>query len=226
MERKSTVQKVAGVVIGLSLIAMAALAFWSMGNLLGPFQEANSIARFTLLDENKDALDLHYSAWALIGLLDLVVSIALMVYYHSVNPTRAVLTGGVRILYTVVLIVALSSLRLGFGHFYPELSTEQFMEVCSYLDEFFAIWNLGLIVFGVHLILWGRLVPLSSITNKILMVLLILGGLGYLVTSVGPLLYDSYPTYAETLQSLFMIPMVLGELGIGMSILIRSFHSK
>lgn len=220
------IKRAAGISIGIGLIIMAGAAFWSVGTLLGPYEAAGSNERFQLLFDNYGSFDAHKQAWSVIALLDVWISIAIILYYHLTNSTRAVLTGGVRIIYTIILFIAISSLELGFDQFYPDITMGQFGKVNTLLEEFYTIWNVGLIAFGVHLILWGRLITKPNILERILQVLLFIAGAGYIVTSGGPFLSDSYADHAEMIQNIFMIPMVLGELGMGIVIMIKSIRGR
>lgn len=220
------IQKISGHVIGLSLILMAAAAFWSMGSLLGEFQTADSVHQYELLKENQGDLSNHLNAWIVIIILDLLVSIAIITRYHRVHPTRAVLTGVVRLIYTFILVVAYSSLSLGLTSFNTGVTIAEFGQITIYLEEFFSIWNLGLIVFGVHLILWARLISKPKIVERILQVLLFVAGAGYIITSGGPIVWEGYAEYGDTVQAVLMLPMVVGELGMGIFLLIQSIRSK
>lgn len=220
------IQKTSGIIIGLSLLLMAGAAFWSMGTLLGEYQTSTSVEQFELLKANEEGLGNHLTAWLVIIILDAIISIAIITRYHSSHPTRAVLTGMVRLIYTFILIVAYSSMSLGLEGFHSGVTIAEFEQISTYLGEFFSVWSLGLIVFGVHLILWSRLIVKPKLAERILQVLLFIAGAGYIITSGGPKLLESYSEYADLIQKIFVIPMVLGELGMGIFLLIQGFRSK
>lgn len=221
-----SINKYTGIIIGISLLLMAAAAFWSMGSLLGEVQTADSPNRYQLLLAQVDTFNAHLWAWRVIIALDLIVAIAVIVHYHSVNSLRAVMAGGIRLVYTLILIVAFSSLSFSLNGFQSGISVSEFNALNAGLDEFYSIWNLGLIIFGVHLILWARLISKPKLMERILQILLFLGGLGYILTSGGPALSSSYDHYSDLLNAIFILPMVLGELGIGVFLLAKGLKKS
>jgi len=60
------------------------------------------------------------------------------------------------------------------------------------VDAFYDIWNVGLILFGLHLLLIGYLAYKSGYVPKPVGVLLVIAGFGYLVDSFGTLLVSDY----------------------------------
>jgi Domain of unknown function (DUF4386) len=60
------------------------------------------------------------------------------------------------------------------------------------IDAFNDIWNAGLILFGVHLLLIGYLAYRSRFIAKAIGVLVAIAGLGYLVDGFGTVLVSGY----------------------------------
>ena len=65
-------------------------------------------------------------------------------------------------------------------------------QVMLALDSFYFGWDLGLIIFGSHLLLLGYLMLKAGYMRKILGILLILASLGYLLDGFGKLFSSNY----------------------------------
>jgi hypothetical protein len=71
-------------------------------------------------------------------------------------------------------------------------------QVMLSLDTFRSGWHFGLLFFGIHLGLLGTLVFRSNYVPKIAGILLIVAGLGYLLTTLKPFLFpDVNLAFAE-----------------------------
>ena len=65
-------------------------------------------------------------------------------------------------------------------------------QALSHIEAFGNIWNASLILFGVHLALLGYLAYRSGFAPKLIGILLVVAGLGYLVDSLGTVLVLDY----------------------------------
>lgn len=65
-------------------------------------------------------------------------------------------------------------------------------EALQRIEAYFDIWNVSLVVFGLHLVLIGYLAFRSGYVPRVLGVLLAVAGAGYLVDSLGGLLVEDY----------------------------------
>jgi hypothetical protein len=85
-------------------------------------------------------------------------------------------------------------------------------QVMLSINAFRSHWYFGLIFFGIHLGLLGYLVFRSNYIPKILGVLLIVAGLGYLLTNLKPFLFPQlnldfaeYTFYGELIFMLWLL---------------------
>ena len=60
------------------------------------------------------------------------------------------------------------------------------------IQQFYDIWSLGLGLFGIHLLLIGWLAFTSGFVPRVIGVLVAIAGAGYLIDSLGGLLYATY----------------------------------
>jgi hypothetical protein len=65
--------------------------------------------------------------------------------------------------------------------------------VAERIRAFDDIWHAGLILFGIHLMLIGYLTYRSAFAPRIIGILLVVAGLGYLTDSFGVVLIPDYP---------------------------------
>jgi hypothetical protein len=71
-------------------------------------------------------------------------------------------------------------------------------QVQSGVHAYVDIWNAGLILFGVHLVLLGVLVRRAVYAPTILVVMLVIAGLGYAVDGFGGVLFTGDGTNVAT----------------------------
>lgn len=142
---------------------------------------------------------------------DVVVAWALYVLMKPMNDNLSLLTALFRLIYAVIAIVALLNLVTVYNltAFEPNQMYDQIMfSLNSFKNEF----HFGLIFFSIHLLLLGYFVFKSDYIPKILGVLLIITGLGYLLTSLKPFLFPNvnidfavYTFYGELVFMLWLI---------------------
>ena len=103
------------------------------------------------------------------------------------NPSLSLLGGWLRLAYAAILAVAINSLFSALRALPMDPALAVF-----FLDSFDSLWQIGLIVFGVHLTVVGLLAWQSDFIHWLFGVLLITSGLGYIVDGFGTLLSPDY----------------------------------
>lgn len=157
-------------------------------------------------------------AYLITFVCDLVAAWALYVLLKPVNENLSLLTAWCRLVYTVIAIIALLNLvdvvrLLNASDSLTELTTGQFpAQVISSLEAFRSSWYFGLLFFGIHLGLLGYLVFRSNYIPRILGVLLIIAGLGYLTNALKSLLlpninidFAQFTFYGELIFMLWLL---------------------
>ena len=144
------------------------------------------------------ALGTLTASLGLIGIfiLDIVVSIGIYTYHEKAKPILAKTTALLRLFYTAIL---------GVGIYYHILGD---------VPIFNKIWGIGLIVFGVHLIALGILFDNENgkkWVNMVMKSMLIIAGVGYMVQHLGALLAPNSAEFSQWMESIFITPMILGE---------------
>jgi ABC-type multidrug transport system fused ATPase/permease subunit len=186
------------VIAGLGLLLMAVLAGIATFGILERLVTDGDASRTT-----SDILTAFSSFWlailALFGVvvLDVVVAWALWAFFDRVHHTVAVLAALCRGLYAAVFAVAISRLvaaarLLSDGRLSGPADLQLQSEVLAGIHQFDYIWSLGLGLFGLHLLLIGWLAFVSGFVPRFVGLLVALAGAGYLVDSLGGLLYATY----------------------------------
>jgi len=122
----------------------------------------------------------------LTAVLDMIVAGALFVVFEPVSRGVSMMAALFRVAYTAVFLVGISQLVVALGLL---RDPPQAMRA---VDAYNTIWLIGLIFFGIHLMLLGYLAYRSGYMAKIFGILLVVAGLGYLVDGFGTVLVPDY----------------------------------
>jgi hypothetical protein len=136
--------------------------------------------------------------------LDIIVAVALYRVFVPVSAGIATLAAAARLVYAGIFMVAISQLvgvanLLGGPESIAVVSSEHaraqaWLGIEAYRDT----WNAGLLVFGLHLLLLGRLAWRSGYVPRVVAVLLGVAGVGYAFDTVAAVLVGhGAPTIAE-----------------------------
>ncbi len=233
METKKGIQftkRQLAILIGVSLLLMALIAAFSFPTFTSIFVQGNAVATGLNLTANSGKFVGSIFGWIGIAILDLLVSWGIYKYYKKdrhkstkkeeskFDQSRlAAITGLLRLIYTLFLISAIVALGLA-------KSAGSALQSYNLLSAFSSIWSWGLIVFGLHLIVLG-------ITYKkedgrkwftiLMKCLLILAGIGYMVQNIALLLVPSPVAFLATIESIFMIFMIVGEMAFALWMIIK-----
>ncbi|OWW24486.1 hypothetical protein B4Q04_14310 [Zobellia sp. OII3] len=98
--------------------------------------------------------------------------------------------------------------------------------VTKLLLDFDTFWTIGLIFFGIHLIVLGYLILKSTTIPNALGVLLILAAVGYIIDGTAKLLMPNYSDYKSIFESIVVLPSVIGEFSFTIWLLIKGFRRR
>jgi hypothetical protein len=186
-------------VAGVGLVLMAVLTpAANFGAILGLVTkgDATTTAKDVLASEGLFRSGIV--ALVVVVILDIVVAWALLTFFEPVHKGVARLAAWLRLIYAAIFAVAISQLvgvllLLSNAQYLTTFSIEQrrteaLLAIQTYQD----IWNVSLVLFGLHLVLIGYLAYRSGYVPRILGVVLVINGVGYLVDSFGGLLVANY----------------------------------
>ncbi len=221
-------QRTAAIAAGISIVLMAVVAGFSFGFVLDSLVvsgDAAATAANILASETLFRVGVF--GWIVILILDVIVAWALYVVLKRANKSLSLLTAWFRLVYAALLGVSLLSfvivlLLISGADYLKVFEADQLQAlVLLFINAFDGMWRIGLVVFGCHLLLLGYLVYQSGYIPKVIGFLLIIASLGYLIDNLGTLLLPDYTDYTEMISLVFMLPMIVGEVGLGLWLLIK-----
>lgn len=114
------------------------------------------------------------------------VSWALYSFLKQVDNSIALLGAWFRLIYCAILGASIMNLVyvlliLSGGNIPATQSNQLNMQVMLFIDAFNKMWSLGLIIFGIHLLIIGKLVLKSGFIPKILGILLLIAAVSYYI---------------------------------------------
>lgn len=188
----------ASVVAGVGLLAMSVLAgfanFVALEGLVTP-GDAGRTAEDIMASEGMFRLGI--GSWFAVVALDVVVAWALFRVFRPVSTGVSMLAAWLRLVYAGVLMVAVTELvgALGLlggkeylGVFTPDqLHAQALLRIESFTD----IWNAGLVLFGLHLLVVAYLAYTSGYVPRLLGVLIGIAGFGYTFDGFGAVLFHN-----------------------------------
>ena len=154
---------------------------------------------------------------------DVILAWALYVLLVPVHRALSLLTAWFRLVYTAVALSALMHLVSAFrllddGTFAETFGPEQLHAHVEVLIKSFKYeWSLSIAIFGIHVALLGYLVARSRYIPRILGVLLVIAGLGYVINYLRPYLYPD-------LDTRFLSVTFFGELIFAVWLLVRGWR--
>ncbi len=126
---------------------------------------------------------------------DVVIAWGLYVLLAPVNRALSLLAAWFQLIYTGIALVALFNLAIAYRMLIaPEYlktfgSVPLHAQIGLLLHSFRYDYSLALVIFGIHLLLVGYLIVRSSYIPRWLGVILIVNGLGWIVSCLQPYLY-------------------------------------
>ena len=196
----SSSPRTAAIIGGVGLFGMAILAayanFGVLATLIAPEDAKVTVQNIMA---SSGSFRLAIISFLVVAILDIVVAWALFVILRSANRSLSMITAWFRIIYAAIFAFSLTKL---YGVFRlltsPESSQsdEIYSQTMNGIMAFQKGWDIGLILFGLHLLLLGFIAFRFGIIPKWLGALLAIAGLGYLIDSIGIL---SSPTYTLAL---------------------------
>lgn len=128
---------------------------------------------------------------------DIVIAWALYFLLAPVNRAVSLLTAWFRLMYTAIAFFGMLKLVTVFQLVNAPDYLAAFgagplhAEVQLLLGTFRDDWSIGLVLFGIHLVLLGYLICRSGYIPRLLGIVLVIDGLGWVIDSLHPYLYPN-----------------------------------
>ena len=216
----------AGIAILIMTIAATIANDVSIGKLV---IDGNASATYKSIVASEGLFRVGVYSWIVILISDLFVAWGLYIYFRSVNQDISLVAAWFRLVYTAILGTAIACLIyvlliLGNESLLTAMGTETLQaQVIYYINAFYSIWNVGLIIFGFHILFIGYLIIKSRFVPNIFGVLLLLAFVGYVLTNSSNILFPQFEATMVYLDWIFLLPM-LAEVAFGIWLLIKGMH--
>lgn len=227
-EKDLSSQRKSALTAGVSLIIMTLASFFSYGYVHGTLVvHGDASATFNNIVSSINLFKGEIVGWIVIMITDILVAWALYVFLEPINKGLSLLGAWLRLIYSAILAISISNLifvllltenTIGSS----SLTIEQTQSLMMlFLDAFHFIWSMGLVVFGGHLLIVGYVALKSDFIPKVISILLILASIGYIVVHLSKMFLPQYDGVITALNFVFTVPMIVGELGFGIWLLVR-----
>ncbi|MFD0621291.1 DUF4386 domain-containing protein [Paenibacillus sp. GCM10027629] len=221
-----TDQRQPALIAGISLIIMTLASFFSYGYVHASLVvQGDASATFHNLMSSSTLFKAEIFGWVIILMSDIVVTWAFYMFLKPMNNSLSLLGAWFRLTYTAILGIAILNLlfvRLLANSADPlAISDSLQAQVMLYLNAFESMWSIGLIVFGGHLLIVGGVAVKSNGIPKIISILLVIAGAGYILIHLCNAFLPQFDGVITVLKFIFTVPMIVGELGFGLWLLFK-----
>lgn len=227
-ETEKTSLRKAALITGITMFIITICAMFAVGVVnTRLIIDGDATATMNNIKKSISLFQAGIFSWLIILICDIVISWALYIFLKQIDSSLSLLGAWFRLAYCAILGISILnlvfvSILLGGCH---ELLSNQADQLKSllmlFVIAFQKMWSFGLIIFGVHLFIIGRLVMKSGFIPKILGILLLIASLGYMFINIIHLFLPQYENTTRIFENILSLPMVLGELGLGIWIMVK-----
>ena len=225
MNNLQTISKITGFGYLVIFVTGFFSNFFVLENMLVPGDGAMTVANIL----NNDSLyRIGIFSFILMVLVDVLLAWTLYMILLPVNRYISLLSGWLRLVNGVIFGIALYNLivvlkLLGKNDYITAFNTDQLhAQVMLSFETFNITWLIGLIFFGLHLLVLGYLIYKSDYISKIIGILLFVAGIGYLIDSFANFLLPDYANYKDIFLMIVIVPGIIGELSLTFWLLFKS----
>lgn len=160
-------------------------------------------------------------------ILDLVIAWAFYILLKQVNKNVALLAVLFRVFYTAIFSAALFNF-LSLSHLLSDEARMEViepnqldLEVLNFINAIINAGSIGLVFFGVHLLLLGYLIFKSGFIPKILGIIMLLAGLGYFIDNIAWVLLSNYENLMAFFPLVILGLAIIAELAFAIWLLVK-----
>jgi hypothetical protein len=215
-------------VSGLAYLMIFLSGFYANFAVLEGLIETNNVVTTTQnFIENQSQFRNGIIGFLVMLFFDVLLVWSLFGLTESVSKQTSYIASFFRVLHALFFCLALFQL----WQVYPltsdaSNSLELQNKVMYLISNFDTLWTVGLIFFGIHLIVLGYLILKSTKIPKALGILLILAAIGYIVDGMAKLFMPNYADYKDVFEIIVVMPSVIGEFSFTVWLLIKGFGRK
>lgn len=211
-------------IAGYSLVLMALLAGIAFGYAFNKaVVPGHAETTFINMQQAPALMRICIGGFFGVFVLDIITAWALHVLLKPVHAGLSQLAAILRLMYAGMLGAALCFLLPVMQNTTSGTASAEAIQLTDHaIQNFLACWSMGLIVFGLHLVVLGVVVFRAGYISKAWAVLLFIAGLCYFSSNLLDLLVPTYHAHKATAEAVMMLPMIVGELGFALWLLIRN----
>lgn len=227
-ETEKTSLRRAALIAGITIFIIAICAGFSVGVVDSRLIiDGDATATMNNIKKSISLFQAGIFSWLIILICDIVISWALYIFLKQIDSSLSLLGAWFRLAYSAILGIAILNLvfvTILMSRDYQLLSnqTDQLKSLLMlFVIAFHKMWSFGLIIFGVHLFIIGCLVMKSGFIPRILGILLLIASFSYMFIHIMHLFFTQYENTTRIFENILSLPMVLGELGLGIWMLVK-----
>lgn len=158
---------------------------------------------------------------------DVLLVWSLFYLTQSVSRNLSFVASFFRLMHAIIFGIALSKLWRAYQLTAEvESAIDLELEVMNLVSDFDLVWTLGLLIFGLHLIVLGFLSLKSTFIPKIIGLFLLLAAMGYMLDSIAKLAYENYLVYRPYFEMGVVLTGVIGELSFTIWLLFKGLKKE
>ncbi len=212
-------QRNAGIIAGIGILVTLAGVILAMvcGADPGLVVPGDAAATAEKIVESGGLFRVGIMGWLIAIIGDVVRAWAFYVFFKRVNKSIALLSAWWMLLHDAIFgfanacLVVISEILSNSGYFATLAPDTVHPLMMLLFKAHFYGFEIGLFFFSLHLLTLGYLALKSGYVPKIIGVLVLIAGLGYLVDSAGLILFANYPAI---LTNILALPNIVGELAL------------
>lgn len=219
--------KQSGKISGIAYVMIFLAGFYANFAILESLIDSNPLITTANFINNHSQFGNGLIGFLIMLFFDLVLVWSLFGMTKSISKNTSYIASFFRLLHALLFGFALFKLwEIYKLTFKASNSTNLQNSVSELLFDFDTLWTVGLLFFGVHLILLGYLAIKSTYIPKALGLLLLLAALGYIVDGMAKLFMSNYSDYKDVFEVIVIMPSVIGEFSFTVWLLIKGFNKK
>jgi len=213
-------QRRAALIAGLAYVIITVLSFFAISVLDGATEPDNPAATVSNIMNSAMLFRSGIAAFVIVLVADVVVAWALYVFFQRTSRELSLFAAWFRLVYVAIAAAALLNVVVvvkladGTGYTTTLEKGQRDAQVMLSLDAYNFGFFLGLVFFGVHLLLLGFVMVKSDYAPSILGILVALAGLGYVMINLARVVLPNYRDYEDLLLLLLVVLGLPGEFGL------------
>jgi hypothetical protein len=213
-------QRRAALIGGLAYVIIIVLSLFAISALDGPTEPTNAAATVGNIVNSEVLFRSGIAAFIIVLIADVVVAWALYVFFQQTSRELSVFAAWFRLVYVAISAAALLNMLVvlklvdGTGYSMALEQAQRDAQVMLSVDAYNYGFFLGLVFFGVHLLLLGYAMVKSDYAPTILGMLVAVAGLGYAVIDLARVVLPNYRAYEDLFLLVLAVLVLPGEFGL------------